>query len=184
MPATVHADTMLIQEGVLLPTSLRLQSDSYVSGWRVLKEFNSYSLDRRVRAFGWHLFYRAEEVKAIVYGRGEERDVRRAVNRIVAKARPLNFNCIGLTKIVTEHFLGIPYLTISGHPHHLQESGVLQSAAERRDAQKSASAKLPAELGESTRAMPGSSLRSWWAVAGGALCLWMRAARRKLVNDM
>lgn len=181
METTVHVGVMLIQEGVLLPSSLTLESSSYVNGWRVLKDFNNYGLDRRVREHGWHLYYGAEEVNAIVYGRGEERDVRRAAVRILAKARPLSFNCMWVEKIVTKHFLGIPYLEISGYPYHLQESGVLESTVERRQVQR-ASAQRLAEASESGPALPGSSLPSWWAVPNGSLCLWMRAACRKCVH--
>jgi len=132
MPTRVQVDTMMIQEGLLLPTSLGLESDSYSNGWRVLKDIDSYSLDRRVRALGWHLFFMAEQVKVIVLGRREEKNLRRGLKRIMAKVRSLNFNCVGLTEIVTRHFLGIPYVAITAHSYHLQESCVIQSAGERR----------------------------------------------------
>ena len=132
MTGTVHIGTMMIQEGLLLPESLGLESDGYSENWRSVRNLDAFSLDRKVRAFGWNLFCMAGQVKAIALGRGGEKGVRRGIQRITAKVRSLNFNCLGLTEIVQRQFLGIPYLSISAQSYHIQENCLLQSKDERR----------------------------------------------------
>jgi hypothetical protein len=144
MPATIHAGTMMIQEGLLLPPTVALESDSYSEGWRSVRTLDSFSLDRSIRTSGWHLFFMAEQLQAIVLG-GGEKSVSRGVKRIAVEVRSLGFNCMGLTQIVKRHFLGIPYVMISAHPYHIQESCLLQSTDVRRRLQ------LDADLGAELR---------------------------------
>jgi hypothetical protein len=127
MPVTIQVGTMMIQEGLLLPTTVELESDSYSEGWRSVKNLDSFSLDRNIRTSGWHLFFMAEQLQVIVFGCGGEKTVSRGVKRIAVKVRSLGFNCMELTQIVIRHFLGIPYVVISAHPYHIQESYLLQS---------------------------------------------------------
>jgi len=111
---------MMIQEGLLLPTTLELESDSYCEGWRSVKTLDGFSLDRSIRTSGWHLFFMAEQLQAIAFGCGGEKSVSRGEKRIAAEVRSLGFNCMGLTQIVRRHFLGIPYVTISAHSYNIQ----------------------------------------------------------------
>jgi hypothetical protein len=138
MPVTIQVGTMMIQEGLLLPKTVELESDSYSEGWRSVKNLDSFSLDRSIRTNGWHLFFMAEQLQVIVFGCGGEKSVSRGVKRIAVKVRSLGFNCMELTQIVKRHFLGIPYVVISAHPYHIQESYLLQSTNVRRQRQRDA----------------------------------------------
>ena len=40
MPETIKAGTILIKEGALLPEALRLESESCVPGWRLIKDLD------------------------------------------------------------------------------------------------------------------------------------------------
>jgi hypothetical protein len=131
MPSTLLVGTMMIQDGSLLPTALGLKSDRFSEHWRQVEDIDSFSLDRKVRAAGWHLFCMAEQVKTIVFGRGGNTNVHRGVERLLAKVRSLNFNCFGLTEIVPRRFLGIPYVAISAQSYHIQEGLMIQSTNDR-----------------------------------------------------
>ena len=64
-------------------------------------------------------------------GYWEERTVRRAMERVLAKAAPSKFNCLEVTEISAKQFLGFPYVQVSAHSRHIQKSPFLQEAAER-----------------------------------------------------
>jgi hypothetical protein len=32
------------------------------------------------------------------------------------------FNCLEISRVAVKRFLGLPYVTVAGHPRHIQES--------------------------------------------------------------
>ncbi len=116
---------ILIEEGVLLPESLRFESEPYANGWRLVKDLDGYGLDRKIREAGWSFFYMAGEVDASVVGSDSEKTKRRAINRILAKRKSAKFNCLEITQAAPKRFLGLPYMSVSAHWRHIQESIVL-----------------------------------------------------------
>ena len=125
MADKVKAGTILIEEGTPLPESLRFESESYSNGWRLVKNLNGYELDQKTTKAGWNFFYMAVEIKATAFGSDEEKALRKAVNRVLTRLKSEKFSCLEITQVVAKHFLGLPYVTVSAHPRHIQESVVL-----------------------------------------------------------
>ena len=125
MAEKIKAGTILIEEGSLLPESLRFESEPYPNGWRLVKNLNGYELDQKTTTAGWNFFYMAVEIKATVFGFDEEKGLRRAVNRLLTNLKSGKFNCLEITQVAAKRFLGLPYVTVSAHPRHIQESVVL-----------------------------------------------------------
>jgi hypothetical protein len=113
--------TILIEEGVLLPDSLQLESGPYSKGWRFVKDLDGYGLDRKIREVGWTFFYLAQ-IKASAFGLDTERAVRRGVNRILANLKSDKFNSLEINQVAAKRFLGLAYVTVSAHVRHIQES--------------------------------------------------------------
>ena len=128
MAEKIKMGTILIEEGALLPESLRLESEPYSNGWRLVKDLDGYGLDRKIREAGWTFFYMAGEIKESVLGFDGEQTKRRAIKRILAKLKSAKFNCLEITQITAKRFLGLPYVTVSAHSRHIQESIVLLHA--------------------------------------------------------
>ena len=122
MTDKIKMGTILIEGGALLPDSLRFESEPYSKGWRLVKNLDGYGLDRKIRQAGWTLFYMAAEMKASVFGFGGEKALRRAVNRVLAKLKSETSNCLAITQVAAKRFLGLPYVTVSAHSRHIQES--------------------------------------------------------------
>ena len=53
MPDKIKGGTILIQEGALLPESLRFESEPYSKGWKLVENLDSLGLDRKIREAGW-----------------------------------------------------------------------------------------------------------------------------------
>ena len=125
MAAKMNAGTILIKEGALLPESLRLESEPYSKGWRLVKDMRGSEMDRQLFEAGWNLFYMAEELHAAAVGSDLEKTARWAVKKVIATMKPDKFNCVEITQVAAKRFLGLPYVTVSAHPRHIQESKVL-----------------------------------------------------------
>ena len=125
MADKIKKGTILIEEGTPLPESLRFESEPYSNGWRLVKDLNGYELDQKTTKAGWNFFYMAVEIKATVFGFYEEKALRRAVERILTNLKSEKFNCLEITQVAAKSFLGLPYVTVSAHPRHIQESVVL-----------------------------------------------------------
>ena len=71
-------------------------------------------------------------------------NIHSTLKRILQKVRQQNFNCFEVTGIVAKRFLGVPYVAVSGHSRHVQQSCMLDGIQERQRAQ---SGSLEAEYG-------------------------------------
>jgi len=120
-----------MREGTELPEAMRLESEPYDAGWRLVKNLDGYGLGRKIHEAGWTFFCQAGDIKAVVFGFDEQQMVRRAVKRILAKVESGKFNCLEITRVANQRFLGVPYASVSAHLRHIQESVVLFEAEER-----------------------------------------------------
>jgi len=118
---------IFIREGTLLPAAVRLESEPYVPGWRLVKNLDGYGLGRKIHEAGWTFFCQAGDIKAITFGIDEQPMVRRAIKRILAKVEPEKFNSLEITR-VANCFLGVAYATVSARSRHIQESVFLFQA--------------------------------------------------------
>jgi hypothetical protein len=67
MADKITTGSILIEEGTLLPESLRFESEPYSNGWRLVRNLDGYGLERKIRLAGWNFFYMAGEIKASVF---------------------------------------------------------------------------------------------------------------------
>jgi hypothetical protein len=131
MTPIVQAGTILIDAQPFMTQVLKLESEPYCGDWSVVKHFNGFTLDRKIRAAGWNFFFMAAEMKVMFFGTLGAQRIQNALKRILAKVRHQNYNGLEVTSIVSKHFLGIPYTTVSAHSRHVQQSCGLDSAKGR-----------------------------------------------------
>jgi len=117
-----------MREGTELPGVVRLASEPYAAGWRLVKNLDGYGLGRKIHEAGWTFFCLAGDIKAITFGIDEQQMVRRAVKRILAKVGSEKFNSLEITRVANQRFLGVPYASVSARSRHIQESVFLFEA--------------------------------------------------------
>ena len=78
-------------------------------------------------------FFLAASIHATALGYWGERTVRRAMERVLAKAEPSKLNCLEITEVSTRQFLGFLYVHVSAHSRHIQKSPFLQELAGRAE---------------------------------------------------
>jgi hypothetical protein len=125
MPETITVGKILLREGAVLPSGVRLESEPYASGWNVIKNLDGYGLGRKIHEAGWTLFCHAGGIKTIVFGFDEQKAVHRAVRQVLTQLQLSAFNALEITGVSTRHFLGLPYVSVSARARHIQESAVL-----------------------------------------------------------
>jgi hypothetical protein len=121
MADKIMTGTMLIEEGAVLPESLRCDTEPFSKGWRLVKNLESRGLDQKIREAGWTFFFMAGEVPATAVGFDLERTARRAVKKVLASMKSDRLNCLEIVQVVAKRFLGLPYVTVSAHPRHIQK---------------------------------------------------------------
>ena len=107
MTPRIQVGTILIEDRPLVTRILDLESESYSAKWGVLK-----ILDQKIRSMGWNYSFMAEEVKATVFGSLAAKSIQKALKRIFLQVRKQDFNCLEVTKMVENRFLGVPYITV------------------------------------------------------------------------
>ena len=128
MAEKINTGTILIKDGTPLPECLQFESEPYARGWRLVKDLDGHGLDRKVCEAGWTFFYMAGEVHATAVGSDLEKTTRRAVKKVIACMKSDRLNCLEIAQVAAKRFLGLPYVTVSAHVRHIQESMVLSRA--------------------------------------------------------
>ena len=117
---------------------LGLGSEPCSGEWSLLNVPDAFALDRKIHEAGWNFFFIAAEVKVMFLGFAGAANIQNALKRIFKKVSHLHFNGLEVTEIVARRFLGVPYVTLSAHSRHMQQSCYLDSAVERQTVQRNA----------------------------------------------
>jgi hypothetical protein len=123
----IKTGTILIEEGASTPESLLLEGRPYSNGWRSVSNFGLNELDAAIHKAGWTFFFMAGEIKISAFGFDKEMAVRRAVKRVITNVESHNCNCVEITEVSAKSFLGMPYVNVSAHSRHIQESSAFNS---------------------------------------------------------
>jgi hypothetical protein len=138
MPPTVQVGAILMRDWPGMKKLIGLESEPYSGPWTLLKSLDVSALDRRIHAAGWNFFFMASEVKVMFFGSLGAAKIHHALKRILEKVKQQHFNGLEVTAIVTRHFLGVPYVTVSAHCRHMQQSCCLDTALARQSFQRDA----------------------------------------------
>ncbi len=121
-----------------MPRLLGFETEPGLGEWTMVKTPDASTLDRKIHAAGWNFFFMAAEVKTMFFGSLRASKVQSALKRILTQVKRQHFNGLEVTAIVARHFLGVPYVTVSAHSRHLQQSSNLDNAEIRQTSQDAA----------------------------------------------
>jgi hypothetical protein len=122
MTDTIKTGTILVERNASMPKSLLLEGKSYSGGWRSVSNLDLNGLDAAIHKAGWTFFFMAGEIKITAFGFDKQRAVRRAVKRVITNVEAHKCNCVEITDVSAKSFLGMPYVNVSAHSRHIQES--------------------------------------------------------------
>ena len=119
-PEMIESNMILIREGALLPPDFALESEAFLPGWRVVKHFDGYTLNRKITQANWNFVRLTGEHKARVVGRAYTGTLRKGIARILGGLRGKKFNSLEITVVGLKHFVGLAFLSISANRRHIQ----------------------------------------------------------------
>ncbi|HTA58648.1 MAG TPA: hypothetical protein VK805_10860 [Candidatus Baltobacteraceae bacterium] len=128
MPANQSAGTLFIRENTLLPSGLIIETETFLPGWRTVRNCDGYSLGRKIEEANWNFFFLAGEVTATVFGRVGPSALRRALGSILAKPTARKFNSLEIAATRARWFLGIPFVSVAANFRHIQQGRALDRA--------------------------------------------------------
>jgi hypothetical protein len=131
MPPTVHVGAILLNQSKLMKESFALETVPCSGSWSMVKGLDGFAVDRTIQAAGWNFLFMAAEVKVMFFGALGPRKIQNALMRILAKVKQQHFNGLEVSGVVAKHFLGVPYVVVTAHSRHVQQSCHLDSAEER-----------------------------------------------------
>jgi hypothetical protein len=121
MPNSEESGMVLIRDGALLPPDMAIESEPFLPGWRVVKNLDGYSLNRKIKEANWNFVHLSGEYKARVVGRAYAGTLRKGVTRILTELRGRRFNSLEITAVVIKRFVGLAFLSISANRRHIQD---------------------------------------------------------------
>jgi hypothetical protein len=117
----ITAGTLLIENSTPVPQFLQIGTEPYPKAWRRLTTNRDFhELEKELSTAGWTFFYMAGEVRTIAFGFDRQKMIDAALGRLIANVRLQKCNCLEIDEVATHSFLGMPYVSVSGHPRHLQ----------------------------------------------------------------
>jgi hypothetical protein len=128
MPANNTAGTLFIREDTILPGGLIIETETFLPGWRAVRDCDGYRLGRKIEQAKWNFFFLAGDVKAIVFGRQGPSSLRRALRSILAKPAARKFNSLEIRETRSRWFLGIPFVIVTANFRHIQQGLALDRA--------------------------------------------------------
>jgi hypothetical protein len=120
-PDIIHAGTVFIEAGAVLPESLHLESASDANGWQPLESAERPAYEQKVRQAGWVFFLMHKEITAKVYGFDAQKALRTAFEQITASVKSKKCNSLQITRVESKSFLRVPFVTVTAQSRHLQE---------------------------------------------------------------
>ena len=131
MSNPLRIGTVLVRTDTFVPESVWVQRETFCDEWQAITNLGGDDLDRQIREDGWSLMFMGGAISGTSWGSWSGTAIRCAAIRVLKKTRASKFNAFEITGIHARRFLGVPYVVVTGHSRHLQQSTVLQSIAER-----------------------------------------------------
>ena len=92
------------------------------SAWKAVSHtLSPRALEDELSSTGWTFFYMANPVNATAYGFDPAKRMASVLKRIASTVRQQGCNCLQVDRVTTCSTLGIPYVTVSAHPRHIQK---------------------------------------------------------------
>lgn len=115
-------ETVILKDDVHVPDSVKIETEPYAPGWKVLRNMDAHGFDRAIRAAGWTFFSLANALKvSVIGGKGSNR-IERGIKKLAVRMRIGEFNALEIIGARSKSFLGVPYVSITGRSRHIQQS--------------------------------------------------------------
>ena len=121
----ITTGTVLIEKHAVRPQCFLLEDDSSTNAWMKVKHnLSSRELEVELSAKGWTFFYTAGSIRTMAFGFDRAKMIQAALKRVISNVRKQRCNCLEIDDVAAHSFLGMPYVSVSAHPRHIQKGMV------------------------------------------------------------
>lgn len=121
----IKPGAILIEKDALRPKCFDVEDSPYSGSWIPVKHnLTAHELERELAASGWTFFYMASPIAATAFGFDPSKRMQAALKRLIIEAKLHHCNSLEIDDVVTLSFLGLPYVSVSAHPRHIQTGRV------------------------------------------------------------
>ena len=78
-------------------------------------------LNKELSDSGWTFFFMASPLRATACGSSRDKMLDTALKHIIGDVRQQGCNCVEIENVTEDKFLGIPRLSVSARPRHIQK---------------------------------------------------------------
>jgi hypothetical protein len=126
----ITVGSILMEGNALHPQCFQLTDCSHPRGWMsVTHQLTHRELDKELSDTGWTFFFMASPLRATAFGSSRDKMLDTALKHIIGDVRQQGCNCVEIENVTEDKFLGIPRLSVSARPRHIQKGMVF--AAQR-----------------------------------------------------
>jgi hypothetical protein len=121
----ITSGSLLIEPDASRPRYFHVGADSHPNGWMVVTHgLTPQQLEKELSATGWTFFFMAGPLRMTAFGFHRDRTLCTALKRAIKAVKQQRCNCLQVESVDMHSFLGIPYITLSARPRHIQKGMV------------------------------------------------------------
>lgn len=121
----IHAGTVFLQKSAPRPDCFQAAGEACPTDWTSISPtLSPLAQQAELASTGWTFFFMGRPVTTRVYGFDAIKALATALERLAAMVREQGCNALQIDTVVSGSFLGIPSVTVSAHPRHLQKGMV------------------------------------------------------------
>ncbi len=127
---------LFMERDALRPKFFHAQDDAHRTGWLPVKHnLTPHELDSDLSKLGWTFFFMANVIRKSALAFDRDKGISVALKRVMARVREEGCNCLQVESIESQSFFGIPYISLSAHPRHLQKGNVFSPYLQQNGAE-------------------------------------------------
>ena len=120
----ITSGTVLMAGDAPRPPCVQVDNQAFPSAWVSVTHSLPHELEKCLLASGWTFFYMAGAFRTTAFGFDRTKMIHSALRRAIISVSQQKCNSLEIDAVTSHSFLGIPYVSVSGHPRHIQKGAV------------------------------------------------------------
>jgi hypothetical protein len=125
----VTPHSVFLRKGCVLPDGIGLLEEPFCERWVIVQDMEAATLDRKIRAVGWHFMWLQDSASRRGLGRTDETAIRSALTQALAQVSE-RFNAAEVDSLQVAHYPGFRVARVTLQARHIQQRTSLDTVNE------------------------------------------------------
>lgn len=118
----ITSGVLLIEPDAPRPRCFEIEADSHPNAWVLVKQtLTPAQLEDELSATGWTFFFMAAPIRVTAFGLNRDNTIYAALKRGIKAVKDQRCNSLQVESVEMHSFLGIPYVSMTVRPRHIQK---------------------------------------------------------------